>query len=44
MGLGCIGFTLEMFMQGNGLVDRAMDVEFIPVMMGVDMLGSSSGG
>lgn len=30
-------------MQGNGLMGRVMGVEFIPVRMGVDMLGNSSG-
>lgn len=43
MVLECIGFTLVMFMLGNGLMDRLMGVEFIPVRMGVDMLGNSSG-
>lgn len=43
MVLECIGFTLVMFMLGNGLMGRLMGVEFIPVRMGVDMLGNSSG-
>lgn len=43
MVLECTGFIQEMFMLGNGQMDRAMDVEFIHVKMGVDMLGNSSG-
>lgn len=37
MALGCIGFILAMFMLGNGLVGKAMDVEFILVRMVADM-------
>lgn len=37
MALECIGFILVMFMLGNGLVDKAMDVEFILVRMVADM-------
>lgn len=37
MVLECIGFILVMFMLGNGLVGRAMVVEFIPVRMVADM-------
>lgn len=44
MDLGFIGSILGMFTLGNGQMGRVMDVEFIPVRMGVGMLGNSSGG
>lgn len=43
MDLGFISSILVMFMLVNGLVGKAMDVVFILVRMGVDMLGSLSG-
>ena len=41
--LGCIGFTQAMFMPENGLMGKAMGVEFIPATMEADSLGNSSG-
>lgn len=43
MELVCIGSTQVTFMQGNGLMDSVMVVEFILVRMGVCMLESLSG-
>lgn len=43
MAMAYTGFTLGTFMLGSGQMGRAMDVEFIPVKMGADMLGNSSG-
>ena len=43
MVLGCIGFTLEMFMPENGPMGRAMDVEFILATMEADSSGNSNG-
>lgn len=37
MVLVCIGFIREMFMLGNGLVGKAMDVGFIHARMAVSM-------
>lgn len=36
MVLVFIGFTLEMYTRGNGLMGRAMDVDFINVKMGAN--------
>ena len=43
MDLECTGSILVMFMPENGLMGSVMGVEFILVMMEVNMLGSSSG-
>ncbi|KAK9177033.1 hypothetical protein WN944_029052 [Citrus x changshan-huyou] len=44
MDLGFISFIPQMFMQVSGLMGKVMDVEFILVRMGVDMLANLSGG
>lgn len=43
MDLGCICFIQEMFMLVNGLMAKAMVVEFINARMGAGMLVNSSG-
>ena len=43
MDLECIGFTLGMYMQVSGPMDRAMVVGFILVRMAAGMLANSSG-
>ncbi|XP_024034131.1 uncharacterized protein LOC18035663 isoform X2 [Citrus clementina] len=44
MDLGFISFIPQMFMQVSGLMGKVMDVEFILVRMGVNMLANLSGG
>ena len=43
MDLGFISFIPQMFMQVSGLMGKVIDVEFILVRMGVDMLANLSG-